>query len=131
MLYITMVSNKQHYLIYFILQTIWCSATLHSYNELFSVCAGLFYTRRVLFSCNRLLGHVTTFWIFMRIKTALMIKHRKQSMINYQLITSYRRSVCVKINRHNKKKHFLILTGNPICEAHPYYQQLCYSMPCT
>ena len=82
MLYITMVSNKQHYLIYFILQTIRCSATLHSYNELFSVCAGLFYTRRVLFSCNRLLGHVTTFWIFTRIKTALMIKHRKQSMIN-------------------------------------------------
>ena len=77
-----MVSNKQHYLICFISQTIRCSATLHSYNELFSAFAGLFYTRRVLFSCNRLLGHVTTFWLFTHIKTALMIKHRKQSMIN-------------------------------------------------
>ena len=47
-------------------------------------------------------GHMTTFWIFMNIKTMLISHIERSSMINQQLIASYQGSVCVKIDRNSK-----------------------------
>ena len=59
-------------------------------------------------------GHITTFWIFMRIKTACTdIKHRKQ--FNDKLAVGCFIST-VSLCENQQKQHFPILTGNLIME---------------
>ena len=48
----------------------------------------------------------------MHINTVLISYIESNSVINYQLVASCQRSVCVKIDRNSKKKDFPILSGN-------------------